>query len=322
LVSTTTLPVLRATRSRHEALLWSGTDELLAGTLPFIEGALASGAPIMVAVPESTWEPIRGALGADSTRVRYVDMASLGANPGRIIPAWLAFLEEHGRPARGIGESLWAGRREAEAAECHVYEATLNLAVPLRTPLWLLCPYNTGSLDPATVAEARRTHPLVATPDTRGGAHPVCNDAYRGVGQEQTLGAPLVPRAPRRPDRIAIRHGWLGAVRQFVVDRCAHAGLGQDRTDDLVLAVNELAANTLDHGGGRGILRSWRDDDALYFEVHDSGRIKDPLVGRVRPAPYQERGRGLWIVNQLCDLLQVRSTRSGNTLRVVTWLRG
>lgn len=313
-MSTATLPVLLATRSRHEALLWNGADELLAGTLPFIKDALATQTPLMVAVPESTWVPIRSALGGDADRVRYVDMARLGGNPARIIPAWLGFLAEHGRPVRGIGEPLWAGRREAEVTECHIYEAALNLAVTASTPLWLLCPYDTSVLDDAAAAEVRRTHRIV------GGPRAEHSDAYRGAEHGQTLGARLLPDPPGRAHRIAIRPGGLAAVRRFVVDRCAEAGLGSDRTDDLTLAVNELAANSLDHGGGRGVLRSWQDVDALYLEVRDSGRISDPLVGRVNPGVYQDRGRGLWIVNQLCDLLQVRSTRSGAVLRVVTWL--
>lgn len=312
-MSTTALPFPRATRSRHEALLWRGTDELLAGTVPFIEGALAADTPILVAVPESTWEPIRSVLGKDADRVEYLDMARLGANPARIIPAWLGFLAEHRRPARGIGESLWAGRRDAEAVECHVYEATVNLAIPAETPLWLLCPYDAGALDAATIAEARRTH-AAGSAGRAGTAHSAVH--------RRTLGAPLVPGTPRRTRCFAIRPGGLAKVREFVLDRCAAAGVGPDRTYDLALAINELAANSLDHGGGRGDLRSWRDDDALYFEVRDAGRITDPLVGRTRPTVQQSRGRGLWLVNQLCDLLQVRSTRRGSTLRVVTWLHG
>jgi anti-sigma regulatory factor (Ser/Thr protein kinase) len=37
------------------------------------------------------------------------------------------------------------------------------------------------------------------------------------------------------------------------------------------------------------------------------------------PAPDREGGRGLYLVNQLCDLVQVRSSDQGTTVRVTTW---
>jgi hypothetical protein len=42
----------------------------------------------------------------------------------------------------------------------------------------------------------------------------------------------------------------------------------------------------------------------------------EPLVGRVRPTPDAQSGRGVWIANQLCDLVQIRSGRSGTVVRV------
>jgi hypothetical protein len=41
-----------------------------------------------------------------------------------------------------------------------------------------------------------------------------------------------------------------------------------------------------------------------------------PLAGRVRPGPRQRYGRGLWMANQLCDLVQLRSRRDGTVARV------
>jgi anti-sigma regulatory factor (Ser/Thr protein kinase) len=58
----------------------------------------------------------------------------------------------------------------------------------------------------------------------------------------------------------------------------------------------------------------WRDGDALVCEVRDRGQLGDPLAGR-RPTPEQPDGRGLWLVNQLCDLVQLRSSASGTVVR-------
>jgi hypothetical protein len=64
------------------------------------------------------------------------------------------------------------------------------------------------------------------------------------------------------------------------------------------------------------LLRVWQDVDALICEVSDSGVIDQPLVGRELPAPGIEGGRGMWLVNQLCELVQVRSLATGTVVRL------
>jgi anti-sigma regulatory factor (Ser/Thr protein kinase) len=85
---------------------------------------------------------------------------------------------------------------------------------------------------------------------------------------------------------------------------------------DLITAASELAANSVMHGGGSGTLRLWRENGSLLAEVEDRGRIEEPLVGRLRPGLAQEGGRGLWLANQLCDLVQIRSGAAGTTVRL------
>ena len=55
-------------------------------------------------------------------------------------------------------------------------------------------------------------------------------------------------------------------------------------------------------------------------EVSDSGVVTDPMTGRLAPDTDELDGRGLWMVNQLCDLVQLRSSSAGTTVRVHTWL--
>lgn len=107
----------------------------------------------------------------------------------------------------------------------------------------------------------------------------------------------------------------LRGVRQLV-SSYAEGSLGKTRTDDLVLAVNELATNSVRHGGGEGTLRMWMDENVLVCEVHDAGHIADPQVGQAPPTPDQPSGRGLWVVNHLADLVQIRSSPTGTVVRV------
>jgi len=86
---------------------------------------------------------------------------------------------------------------------------------------------------------------------------------------------------------------------------------------DAVRAVHELAANSVRHAGGHGVLRVWRTDEALTCEIRDRGHISDPLAGRRRPAPDATSGRGLWVATQVADLLQIRTGPSGSTVRLL-----
>ncbi|HZB50137.1 MAG TPA: MEDS domain-containing protein, partial [Mycobacteriales bacterium] len=130
--SGTSAPVKPHHSYRHEAFLYRGPDEYVAGLVPFVRDGLTAGQPVMAALPGSHLALLRDGLGADADYVELVDMTELGHNPARIIPGWRRFLERSCRgeqPVRGVGEPIWAGRRAAELTECQFHEALLNLAV-------------------------------------------------------------------------------------------------------------------------------------------------------------------------------------------------
>jgi anti-sigma regulatory factor (Ser/Thr protein kinase) len=111
----------------------------------------------------------------------------------------------------------------------------------------------------------------------------------------------------------------LGALRRAVTAAAVRASLDAERVADLVTAVNELAVNSICHGGGRGTLRLWRDGRTLLVEICDRGHIcvADAERRSERPEPDARGGRGLWIVDQLCDTVQISSSpRDGSAVRV------
>jgi len=298
---------------RHEALLYEGEDGFLAAIAPLLREALAAEAAIMVAVSAHRIARLRDALGEEAAAIAFVDMADLGRNPARIIGAWQDFVLHEGpvgAPLFGVGEPIWAERCASELAECHRHEALLNVAFAEAPDFRLVCPYDVAALDRATIAEAQRTHPCVL--DERG-AH--ASPAFPGV--EELAGpfdAPLASPPPMA-ETVPFDLDALGAVRACVAGRAEAAGLAPERRDDLVLAVNEVTTNSVRHGGGRGTLRLWREDDALICEVRDRGRIADPLVGRRRGAG-PTGGYGLWLVNQVCDLVELRTGQDGTAVRM------
>jgi anti-sigma regulatory factor (Ser/Thr protein kinase) len=109
----------------------------------------------------------------------------------------------------------------------------------------------------------------------------------------------------------------LAQVRKFTAARARQAGLPPRRVNDLVIAVAELAANTLVHTSGPGTLTLWITDDAVICQVQDQGQLTDPHAGMTRPAPDAPGGgRGLWVVHQLCDRVQISTGQAGTTVRV------
>jgi anti-sigma regulatory factor (Ser/Thr protein kinase) len=109
----------------------------------------------------------------------------------------------------------------------------------------------------------------------------------------------------------------LAEVRTFAAAHAVRAGLPPGRANDLVIAVSELAANTLIHTSGPGTVTIWVTDDELICQVQDQGQITDPQAGMVRPAPdARGNGRGLWVVHQVCDRVEISTGQAGTTVRV------
>lgn len=130
-----------------------------------------------------------------------------------------------------------------------------------------------------------------------------------------SVGDPLpVPSAPLQKRAFGIQDLW--SLRRFVSARASEELLDVERAERLVLAVNELATNSIRHGGGAGTLLMWREADGLVCEVRDHGYLTHPPSGRRRPAPEAFGGRGLWLVGMLCDLVQVHSSPAGSAVRV------
>jgi anti-sigma regulatory factor (Ser/Thr protein kinase) len=103
-------------------------------------------------------------------------------------------------------------------------------------------------------------------------------------------------------------------LRAFIRRYGRDAGIGRETIGNLVIGVNELASNSVRHGGGRGVAKLWRDDEVLVCEVRDNGRMNLPLAGRIEPPVQDVAGRGLWLANQVCDPIQIRSLPYGTVV--------
>lgn len=287
---------LDSARFLHEALFYAGVEQFVRRTARYVREALAAAEPVLVAVVESRAGQLREELGPDADAVHFLDMERVGRNPARIIPAWQDWVQRNlglGRRFRGVSEPIWPGRTGAEIRECQKHEQLLSTAFT-GGPGWsLLCPYDLEALPVDVIAAAHRAH--------------------AGVTAGNVLVDPLPDLGP---PIIELRFDLAGLpdLRAAVRAQAARLGLAEHRVCDFVLVADELAANSVRHGGGGGVLRLWQQGSYAICEVHDDGVITDPLVGRRRPDfTHHVGGAGLWTANRLCDLLLIRSAEASGT---------
>ena len=297
----------------HVALFHSGDGEYVDGTESFIRAGLEADEQVLVVVQPTKIELLRDAIGRDAGSVMFADMSEVGRNPGCVIAVWRDFVSQYRTPTRavrGIGEPVWPQRSAHELSECHQHESLLNVAFARGAGWSLLCPYDVDTLAPSVLDDARRTHPYLV----EGGERSV-NFAFDELSADGWLSAPL-PVPPSHAVCLSFDPASLRSARGMLSRFAIDAGMGEDRVADLVVAVSELASNSVCHGAGSGTLTFWTDQRSLICDVHDAGRLADPLAGRRRPEPSDDGGRGLWLVNQLSDLTQLRCTPTGTRIRL------
>jgi anti-sigma regulatory factor (Ser/Thr protein kinase) len=294
----------------HAALLYASSDEFAAGALGFVDAGLDADEPVLVSVPGPELSFLRARMNGRCHRVMWADINLTGGNPGRIISFIHAFAATHtGRPVRCLQGLAWAARTVAEQGEAIRHEALINrafAAIPVRT----LCTYDSARLDPGIIRGATATHPVLIR---AGRARPSASYDARTVFPDE-WDRPL-SSVPDGAATLAYQAD-LASPRAFAARQAASNGLSPDRVLDLVLAVGELASNTFRHTGAGGVLAIWPAGNELICQVQDTGHITDPLAGRCQPDVDAGSGHGLWVVHQLCDLVELRSGPDGTVIRL------
>jgi anti-sigma regulatory factor (Ser/Thr protein kinase) len=287
----------------HDAFVYADDEQFVRRAAPFLRDGLSAGEVVFAALPEAGIALLHKELGDLAEQVTFIDITVAGRNPARIIPLWADVLRQHhGRPIRALGEPAYPGRSAAEYAEAKLHEALLNVAFQHSGPFRLRCPYSaTVGLDPAA------NHPAL---DRERDWDEVALELFR---------APL-PAVPEKAERREFGLADLAPVRRWAAGWARSYGLPADLVDDLALALHEVCTNSVRFGGGRGTLSLWTQDRSLVLDVANRGRIGDVLVGRVMPPTDGRGGRGVWMANQLCDLVQIRSGAAGTQVRLHTRL--
>jgi anti-sigma regulatory factor (Ser/Thr protein kinase) len=102
--------------------------------------------------------------------------------------------------------------------------------------------------------------------------------------------------------------GQTPGMRSEIYDIAIRAGFA-DRAGDVAVALTELVANAQEHGQPPFLVEAWWDG-RLVIEVSNRGTGLDGnnVLRTEPPRPDEVRGRGLWLVRQLVDLVDLRTS--------------
>ncbi|MDQ6836336.1 MAG: sensor histidine kinase [Actinomycetota bacterium] len=293
----------------HEALIYRGTNHFGDVVSAYATEAAEAGEPVLAVLPQGSYELVQSAVHGSGAQTQFEDMSERGRNPTCLLDVFEDWIDAHDGPVRVIGEPVWPGRRQAEIVEVLRHEALIN-HVLASASISILCPYDGEHLAADVLEGAELTHPQLVSNGSR-------RPSPRYGDPLEVYAATRWPQPPgTEPISELDFSGDLRGLREAVTSDPVCGVLSGLRRADLVFVVNEAATNALRHGDGSCRVRLWREGDTVVSEVVTKSQLGDATTGRRRPAMDGSGGRGLWLINQLCDLVELRSGVGGTRLRM------
>jgi anti-sigma regulatory factor (Ser/Thr protein kinase) len=306
-----------STAVRHRALLAGSPGELDDGAAAFCAEGVDAGANLLVALPDDALARLQSRVGPAVGGAAVLDPFRLYSSPAWTVARLRREIEAStaaGTPLRILGAPGWLDRPAPEWEVWMSVEAVANVAFTASptAPVEILCAYDVSTAPAEVVTAARRTHPEVLE---AGRTHR--SEAYTDPALYCTRHrSEALPPLPEPVEEHAFEAATLTALRRAVTAAATDAGVDPRRVPEVVLVVNEVATNSVRHAGGAGVARLAATPDHLVCEVVDDGVITAPFAGLLPPSRIGDGGYGLWLVHQLCELVQVRSGPTGTVVRM------
>ena len=304
-------------RFLHEGSFFDTTAALIDAAAPLLRETLARGEDVALVCTDSNNRALRESLG-DDERIIVLPRPQVYEKAVTAVAYYRDFMQdrvEGGSTAVSMVGQVDFGTDSRWWDEWRRFEALMNHALP-PFPLRTLCAYNTEVLPDPVLATGELTHPFLRRD---GVTHP--NPAYVDPAELLRLPDPGVGLLlDLEPAAVIAEVVALSRLHVEVTALLAGEGFEQDRVQDVVLAVHEIATNALRHGRAPVTVRVWLSPGRVVCTVTDRGEgFDDPLAGYVRGGgePLPEGRFGLWLARELCDELVTARTPEGFTARLV-----
>jgi CheY-like chemotaxis protein len=150
---------------RHEALVYSSADELVAGAVPFLRQGIESGEQVLVVLRDAVRIVLEEALGADAAHIEFADAHAWYRSPQHAFAAYTRYVGDQlaggTSRIRVVAEIVWpAGSETVDIAGWKRYEAGISGAMA-SLPVSFICAYDTRELPAEIIVDARRAHPML-----------------------------------------------------------------------------------------------------------------------------------------------------------------
>ncbi|MGW4060045.1 anti-sigma factor RsbA family regulatory protein [Amycolatopsis sp. NPDC004747] len=294
---------------RHQGCLYGRDAEFLAMAVPFVQGGLRRGEPVLVTTTAANLELLHAVMGAEADRIAFAESDYFGRRPAQLADALHRYWDRHRSTAptgavRVLAEPARAGGSRDEAAWQRA-EAEFNVALA-GTRIWMICPYDTRTAGPAVVEVARRTHPEYVV-----GGEIRSSTQFSAPAEADGPAA----AAPSRTTEDLFRfEGDLVAVRRHVLERAGALLSSEDTATLFGIAVGEAMAYLLEHGIDRAAVWVRPAAGRLVCTLHSERPVDGPAFYGPRAAA--RPGTTLWMTDQICEWLDVSSDAAGCTIEL------
>jgi anti-sigma regulatory factor (Ser/Thr protein kinase) len=297
----------------HVAALYASDEQLRDLLLPYLDQGLLRHEAILAVISEDARRVLCDALGDAADRVQWGCPGVSYDRLGQVLEGFADYLARQHRA--GVGTRV-IGEFDADSNPDRVsqylrYESMANeVYAPYGYPV--VCLWDQRRYSPEVLAHVRAVHPQLL--DTSG---PIANSEYCLPIDYLTRDQRSPPAAPVDLDLLVHLDSAddLGELRRRLRSWGASCGMGGPDTDDIVIAVDEIATNALEHGKPPACVRGWTTPDALFVQVDDQGRASIPATtGYQRPSTDARRGRGIWIARHLADVMTTHTGPTGTTV--------
>lgn len=303
------------TSAQHTGLAFRDADQFVAAAAPYLRRGVEGGEAVIAVASKRNLAALQSELGSQARHVDFFDNADWYDSQARTLHRYLRYWNERNetgwKPLRILGEPTNAAHGEEDARRWTAFESGINDLIR-SMPVRMLCAYDL-SIQANTLQNLEVSHPHIA--------HGESTRASSGYIDPQSFSAaraalPLpVPRAGVLS--APFNGATLGELRAALARFAATHALSRATKIDLFVAIGEAVANAVSHGGGEGTLRIWRDDREIVADVIAyEGRFENVMHGYFPPAQFAESGRGLWVIRQICEWVEIRPRESGSIVRM------